>query len=202
MALKLDMEKAFDSMEWEFLLKILPLLGFNSMGIYWIRQCITTSCFSILLDGAPFGKFFHSQGLRENDPLSSFLFILGYEILSRLILREDDLGSLHGIKMARWSPPISHLLFADDVLMLSWANAREAQSILNCLTSYFNWSGQCINVAKSAVFYSTNCRLVARSSINGILNLAQILTRAKYLRIPYFMHSGKDSLLSFKSDFL
>jgi hypothetical protein len=202
MALKLDMEKAFDSMEWDFLLKILPLLGFNSMGIYWIRQCITTSCFSILLDGAPFGKFFHSQGLRESDPLSPFLFILGSEILSRLILREDDLGSLHGIKMARRSPSISHLLFADDVLMLSRANAREDQSILNCLTSYFNWSGQCINVAKSAVFYSRNCRPVARNSINGLLNLAQILARAKYLQIPLFMHRGKDSLLSLKLNFL
>jgi hypothetical protein len=112
--------------------------------------------------------------LRESDPLSPFLFILGSEILSRLILREDDLGCLHGIKMARRSPPISHLLFADDVLKFSRAKAREAQSILNCLTSYFNWSRQCINVAKSAVFYSRNCRPVARNSINGLLNLAQI----------------------------
>jgi hypothetical protein len=64
MALKLDIEKAFDSMEWGFLLKILELLGFNPTWIQWIRQCITTSSFSILLDGAPFDKFTPSRGLR------------------------------------------------------------------------------------------------------------------------------------------
>jgi hypothetical protein len=57
MALKLDMEKAFDSMEWDFILKILSLLGFHSTWIKWIQQCITTTSFSILHDGAPFGNF-------------------------------------------------------------------------------------------------------------------------------------------------
>jgi hypothetical protein len=64
MALKLVMEKDFDSMECEFLLKILNLLGFHPTWIQWIMQCITTSSFSFLLDGAPFGKFSHSGGLR------------------------------------------------------------------------------------------------------------------------------------------
>ena len=85
MALKLDMKKAFDSMEWEFLLKILDPLGFHPTWVHWIHQCITTSSFSILLDGAPYGKFSPSRGLRQGDPLSPFLFILGSEIMSRLI---------------------------------------------------------------------------------------------------------------------
>jgi hypothetical protein len=63
MALKLDMEKAFDFMEWKFLLKILDLLGFHPTWVQWIRQCITTSSFSILLDGALYGRFFPSLGL-------------------------------------------------------------------------------------------------------------------------------------------
>jgi hypothetical protein len=141
MVLKLDMEKAFDFMEWEFLLKILELLGFNSTWIHWIRQCITTSSFSILLDGAPFGKFTPSRGLRQVDPFSPFLFILGTEILSRLIEREESLGLLHGIKMIRMCLPISHLLFADDVIIFSKANACEAGVILKCLSTYSSWSG-------------------------------------------------------------
>jgi len=64
MAVKLDMEKTFDSMEWDFIMKILSLLGFSSLWIQWISQCITTSSFSFLLDGAPYGKFYPFRGLR------------------------------------------------------------------------------------------------------------------------------------------
>ncbi|XP_059437358.1 uncharacterized protein LOC132170396 [Corylus avellana] len=199
MALKLDMAKAFDSMEWDFLLKILNLLGFHPTWVQWIHQCITTSSFSILLDGAPFGNFSPSRGLRQGDPLSPFLFIMGSEILSRLIEREENLGLLHGIKMVRMCPPISHLLFADDVIIFSKANVSEAQVILNCLNTYSAWSGQHINLAKSAVLFSKNCSLSRKSSINGILNLAQIPAQGKYLGIPLFLHSKKqDSFIDLK----
>jgi hypothetical protein len=191
MALKLDMEKAFDSMEWEFLLKILSLLGFHPIWVQWIRQCITTSSFSILLDGAPFGKFFPSRGLRHGDPLSPFLFIMGSEILSRLILREENLGFLKGIKMARSCPPITHLLFADDVMIFARAKACEAEVILKCLNTYSAWSGQHINVSKSAIFFSRNCNLSAKEAVNRILHLNLLPSRAKYLGIPLLMHRSK-----------
>jgi hypothetical protein len=203
MALKLDMEKAFDSLEWEFLLKILELLGFNSTWMHWIRQCITTSSFSILLDGAPFGKFSPSRGLRQGDPLSPFLFILGAEILSRLIEREESLGLIHGIKMARMCPPISHLLFAGDVIIFSKANPSEAGAILRCLNNYSAWSGQHINMSKSAIFFSKNCKSSIKEVVNGILHLALIPSKAKYLGIPLFMHkSKKESFIDIKDKIL
>jgi hypothetical protein len=57
MALKLDMENAFDCMECDFLIRILTFLGFNSTWTYWIKQCISTSSFSIMMDGSPYGNF-------------------------------------------------------------------------------------------------------------------------------------------------
>jgi hypothetical protein len=140
MALKLDMEKAFDSMEWFFLLKILALLGFHPTWINWIGQCITTSSFSILLDGSPYGNFKPTWGIRQGDPLSLFMFILGSEILSRLILRSEALGFLQGIKVAPLSLPISHL-FADDVMIFTRAKVQDATVVLNCLSTYPKWSG-------------------------------------------------------------
>jgi hypothetical protein len=64
MALKLDMEKAFDSMECNFLFKILKLLGFHPIWITWVSQCLSTSSFSILLDGAPYVEFVPTRGLK------------------------------------------------------------------------------------------------------------------------------------------
>lgn len=156
MALKLDIEKAFDSIEWKFLLKILSLLGFHHSWVHWIRQCITTTSFSILLNGASYGKFSFYRGIKHGDSLSLFLFILGSEILSKLILREEHLGSLHGIKISRLSPSISHLFFADDVMIFSRANVQEASVILKCLTTHSLWVGQCINFFKSIVFFIKN----------------------------------------------
>jgi hypothetical protein len=57
-----------------------------------------------------------------------------------LIAREENLGLMHGIKMARTCPPISHLLFADDVIIFSRANVNEAGVVLNCLKTYSSWS--------------------------------------------------------------
>jgi hypothetical protein len=131
------------------------------------------------------------------------LFILGAEILSRLIEREESLGLLHGIKMARMCPPISHILFADDVIIFSKANASEAGVILKWLRTYFSWSGQHINMSKSAIFFSRNCKPSVKEVVNGILHLALLPSRDKYLGIPLFMNrSKKESFIDLKDKIL
>jgi hypothetical protein len=106
MAIKIDMEKAFDRMELNFILAILSKLGFHPTWINWIKLCITFSSFSIMLNGSPYGNFNPERGLRQGDPLSPFLFILGTEVLSRLLLRQESQGLLSGIKIARNCSPI------------------------------------------------------------------------------------------------
>jgi hypothetical protein len=88
MFLKMDMEKAFDKMEWNLILSIMQHLGFHVTWLQWIKSCISSPSFSILLNGSPFGLFSPSRGLRQRDPLSPFLFILGSELLSRLLFKE------------------------------------------------------------------------------------------------------------------
>ncbi|XP_059430102.1 uncharacterized protein LOC132163748 [Corylus avellana] len=125
MFLHMDMEKAFDKMEWDFILSVMKKLGFHPSWINWIRLCISSSSFSILINGSPFGQFSPKRGLRQGDPLSPFLFILGTEVLSRLLFREETLGNIKGLKISRNTPAIHHLLFADDLLIFGKATLKE-----------------------------------------------------------------------------
>jgi hypothetical protein len=154
-------------------------------------QCISTVSFSILLNGSPFGKFSPNRGLRQGDPLSPFLFILGMEGLSRLLDKEEQMGRVHGIKISRNSPPVSHLLYADDLLIFSKGTASEAASILNCLAKFSSWSGQQVNMDKSSLFLSKNCSSNHVAEIQAVTNLRQIPASAKHLGLPLFFKRNK-----------
>lgn len=92
MAIKIDMAKAFDSMEWSFLLEVFHQAGFKKQWVNWIKECISTVSYSIIINGSPHGFFQPSRGLRQEDPRSPFLFILGTEVLSRLIANKENLN--------------------------------------------------------------------------------------------------------------
>jgi hypothetical protein len=154
MFLKLDMEKAFDRMEWKFLLVVLEKLGFSPIWISWIRTCISTPTFSILLNGNPYGFISPGRRLRQRDPLSYFLFILGSEVFSRLMFKEERNCSIQGLQIARNCPAIHHLLFADDLLIFGKATISIAASIKSCLDKYCRWSGQLVNTSKSEAISS------------------------------------------------
>ncbi|RVW90818.1 LINE-1 reverse transcriptase-like [Vitis vinifera] len=96
---KLDIEKAYDSINWNFLMKVLLKMGFGSRWMEWIWWCISTAKFSVLVNGVPAGFFPNSKGLRQGDPLSPYLFVLGMEVLSTLIRRAVDGGFLSGCRL-------------------------------------------------------------------------------------------------------
>ena len=129
MMLKIDIAKAFDKVEWSFLLQVLKLLIFPDQFIKMIEQCISTASFSVLINGGPLGNFHAQRGLRQGDPLSPALFVICTEILSRLIHREALLGNLKGIKISRSCEPISLLMFADNLLIFARASKKDATAI-------------------------------------------------------------------------
>ena len=117
---KLDVEKAYNKLNWKFIFMVLREMGFGNKWIGWIHWCISTASFSIIINGSPVGFFKSSRGLRQRDPLSPDLFVLGMEVFSLLIVKAKMGGFLigynnkgrNGVAMN-----ISHFLFADDTLV-------------------------------------------------------------------------------------
>lgn len=126
MAIKVDLAKAFDRVEWSLLISILKHLGFCNKFCDLIFECISTSSFSLLIIGSPFGYLKPSKGIRQGDPLSPFLFVLYIEILSRMLNRGEQFGHFKGVKISRTSPSISHLLYLDDLVIFCRATKDDA----------------------------------------------------------------------------
>ena len=117
---KLDIEKAYDSVNWNFLLSLLGKMGFGKKWTDWIKWCITTARFSVLINGTPTSFFTNSRGLRQGDPLSPYLFVLRMEAFSCLLMNAVGGGFLSGWKASGRGgegAEISQLLFADDTLI-------------------------------------------------------------------------------------
>ncbi|KAL0378395.1 UNVERIFIED_CONTAM: LINE-1 retrotransposable element O protein [Sesamum radiatum] len=185
MAIKIDLMKAYDRVEWPFLLQVLRRLGFCDKFVDLIQQCITTSSFSLLINGSPFDFFRPSRGIRQGDPLSPYLFIIYTEILSRLLLHEEALGNIKGIKVCRNAPSISHLLYADDLTIFCRAEEKDAHTVRKCLDMFEQWSSQCANCHKSFIHFSSNVLNRQRRNILEILHMPECGHKAKHLGFPF-----------------
>ena len=98
MAIKLDLQKAYDKVNWSFINVVLIKFGFNDVFINWIMECITSVSFEVLINGGNSESFKPKRGLRQGDPLSPYILILGQEILSRLLEKEFRHHNISGVK--------------------------------------------------------------------------------------------------------
>lgn len=129
MALKLDVSKAYDRIEWCFLEHMLGRLGFPRAIVELIMLCVSTVSYSFLLNGAPVGSLTPNRGIRQGDPLSPYLFICCVEAFIQMVEAAVRQGRLNGIQIAPSAPIISNLCFADDTILFSQANIQEAEVV-------------------------------------------------------------------------
>ena len=141
MAVKTDMSKAYNRLEWDFISHVLERLGFSHIWIGFIMQCISTVTYSFLINGSPRGLVIPRRGIRQGDPLSPYIFILYSEVLSGLCNRAQEEGLIQGFQVARGSPRITHLLFADDTMFFLRADKDAACALKAILSKYETASG-------------------------------------------------------------
>ncbi|GJR19664.1 putative RNA-directed DNA polymerase, eukaryota, reverse transcriptase zinc-binding domain protein [Tanacetum coccineum] len=149
---KIDFEKAYDSLCWEYLDYVMMQFGFGSRWRDWIREYLSSARLSIMINGSPTDKISMYRGLRQGDPLSPFLLIFVMEELHLSIQKVVKDKRITRASVGENNINISHLFFADDVVFLSEWNAREVDGILHVLNDFHTQSGLKINIGKSNLY--------------------------------------------------
>lgn len=181
MALKIDMAKAYDRVDWSFLKGILLLHEFSPHFVDLIFNCISIPSYSVLLNGSPHIHFKASRGIRQGDPLSPALFTIFFNVFSKLLTKAKAEGKIHGVKMSRTSPPISHLMYADNLTIYCRANIEEVFEVAKYLHQFSLWSGLRVNYSKSAIHFSRTVKPNLKMRILAILGMSKCPHNSKYL---------------------
>ncbi|KAL0331115.1 UNVERIFIED_CONTAM: putative mitochondrial protein [Sesamum angustifolium] len=200
MALKLDVSKAYDKVEWAFLKQVMLKLGFPSRFVRLIMFCVSSVSYSFMLGGCQFGSLIPERGLRQGDPLSPYLFLLCTESFCSLIQRAESAARIQGISICRGAPCISHLLFADDTLIFSKASLSSVRAIKDLLEIYRRASGQEINFHKSSVAFSRNTPEALSIGLASVLNIRKENKMELYLGLPSRVVRSKRELFSMIRD--
>ncbi len=167
---KLDLQKAYDHVNWAFLLYLLRRCGFSEKWRRWISFCISSVRFSILVNGSLCGFFQSSRGIRQGDPLSPMLFVIIMEAFSRMIDKAIGAGLISGFDVSRKDHDpllISHLLFTDDTLIFYEADPNHILHLRSILIWFEATSRLNVNLGKS--------ELVQVGEVPFIEELADIL---------------------------
>ncbi|KAL0008819.1 hypothetical protein SO802_010321 [Lithocarpus litseifolius] len=173
LALKLDIIKAYDCVEWPFLKGIMSRLGLPEAWIDRVMTCVTSPTFSVCINGKAYGNIKPSRGIRQGNPLSPYLFLMCAEGFSSLLAKAEEDRWIHG---------------------------EEVQAITEVLQTYATASGHCINFEKSSVYFSTNTDGGQRARIRTALGVREVDKFETYLGLPTLVGRSKYQTFSYLKD--
>ena len=142
----------YDHVSWDFLDHVLEKKGFSPRWRKWVRGCLSAVSFVVLVNGNTKEWVKAARGLRQDDPLSPFLFTLVVDVLSRMLLRVEERNSFEGFKVGRNSTRVPYLQFTDDTIFFSNTCEKELQTLKSLLLVFGHIYGFKVNFDKSNFF--------------------------------------------------
>ena len=182
--IKINLEKAYDRLEWSFVRDTLKLFNIPDYLINVIMSCISSSSVAVLFNGGALEESHPTRGIRQGDPLSPYIFIMCMEVLGFMIKDKCDSKLWDPVKASRGGLAFSHLFFADDLILFGKADKKNYTSIKEALDSFCELSRQKVNNRKSWVYFSPNVFGERREELYYCLDLHSALNLGKYLGFP------------------
>ncbi|GJY86276.1 hypothetical protein Tco_0500302 [Tanacetum coccineum] len=180
---KVNIQKGYDTVDWNFLKKILLGFGFQTHMVSWIMKCVSSTSFSVSLNVSLYGFFKGKSGLRQGDPLSPYLFTLVMEILSLILKRKvrnsEDFVFHHHFS----SLDIINLCFTDDLFLFAHGDVNSARVIMDALDEFKSVSGLVPSLPKSTAYF---CNVLnhTKLAILNVLPFEEGTLPVKYLGVP------------------
>ncbi|CAN1729936.1 LINE-1 reverse transcriptase homolog [Linum perenne] len=199
-ALKVDISKAYDRVEWTYLEAVMVKMGFEKRWIEFMLLSIRSVAYSVVINSSRSEQFTPERGLRQGCPLSPFLFLICAEGLSAMVRKAAEDNLIHGVRVRRGAPAVTHLLFADDSFFFFRADIEETRKVKDIFQKYGRASGQLINFAKSGIFFSKSTCNMLKDAVKEILGVSQPFDRGKYLGMPSFVGRRKKDALGYVKD--
>ena len=185
--LKIDLAKAFDRLEWDFIVSVLARKGLHGHFINLVHACISSPTFSVLINGQPSHKFKSFRGIRQGCPMSPYLFVIAINELSISLNEALQANHLQGISLGPNCPFVHSLLFADDLLVCGQATLREAQTMANLIHQFCELSGQTPNWGKSAILFSSHVSQATIQSIKQAFPVSNLDANFTHLGHPLIL---------------
>lgn len=182
LTIKVDIAKAFDTLSWDFLFNCLEGLNLPPLNIRWLRACICTPSYMVGYNGTVNDYFKGRRGLRQGDPLSPYLFVMAMNCLSLMLKKAAEEGDF-GYHSRCESTRLTHLCFADDLLIFTESSLSSFQKVLQVLREFEMRSGLAISVQKSC-FFSSGLTQAEVEAIQVSTGMAQGSLPIRYLGVP------------------
>ncbi|XP_074271256.1 uncharacterized protein LOC141595185 [Silene latifolia] len=192
--MKIDLQKAYDSIEWSFVRGMMEAMDFPEMFTSRVMECVYTPTFSISLNGGTFGFFKGRRGLRQGEPMSPLLFTLCMDYLSRIICVAQEIQSYKYHSLCKKSK-LSHMCFAYDLLLVCHGNLTSVDILINSFEVFSKASGLKMNVWKSNVYVNGVDSALQAKIIARTVLVERVVSRIRAMGARKLSYGGRLTLV-------